>query len=105
MEWDFRNKNLGKLYESGKSTKYRGLPPQVLEHFFARIQQIEAAQTIYDLWKTPSLNFEKMKGKKKGTCSVKVTGKWRLEFTVDWEDAEETRGFCHITELSCHYGD
>lgn len=105
MDWDFHNKNLQKLYETGKSTKYRGLPTQVLDNYFARVQQIEAALTIYDLWKTPSLQFERLKGKKKNSCSVRVTKKWRLEFKVDWEDKEETKGFCHITELSRHYGD
>jgi len=105
LDWEFANKDLRKLYETGKSRKYRGLPPEVLEHFFARIQQLEAAEDIYDLWETPSLNFEKLKGKRKGTCSIRVDGKWRLEFEVDWEDTEETRGFCRITKLSCHYGD
>ena len=105
MDWAFANKDLKKLYQTGKCTKYRGLAPHVLENFFARIQQIEAAQTIYDLWETPSLNFERLKGKKKDTCSVRVTGKWRLEFKIDWEDADQTKGFCHIAELSCHYGD
>ena len=99
MEWDFSNKNLEKLYTKGKSSKYKGLPKNVAINFVARINEIEAASNIYDLWKKPSLNFEKLKGKKKGYCSVRVTGKWRLEFKVDWEDEKQTRGVgsVHLT--------
>ena len=104
MEWDFRDKNLEKLYATGKSPKLRGLPRNVAVNFVARINEIEAAETIYDLWKKPSLNFKKLVGKK-NICSVRVTGKWRLEFEVAWEDEKQTRGFCFITELSNHYGD
>ncbi|AQT68228.1 Toxin HigB-1 [Anaerohalosphaera lusitana] len=104
MEWDFKDKNLIKLYTTGKSPKHRGLPKNVVVNFVARVNEIDAAVDIYDLWKKPALKFEKLKGKK-DYCSVRVTGKWRLEFKVDWEDEEHTRGFCWITALSNHYGD
>ena len=105
MDFDFSDKNLIKLYETGKSPKHRGLPQNVAINFVARVGDIEAAPDIYDLWNKPSLRFEKLKGKKKDYCSIRVTLKWRLEFKVDWEDEEQTKGFCHITELSNHYGD
>lgn len=105
MDFDFSNKNLVKLYTTGTSPKHRGLPRNVAKNFVARVNEIESATDIYDLWHKPSLNFEKLKGKKKGTCSIRVTGKWRLEFKIDWEDDEQTKGFCLITELSNHYGD
>ena len=104
MEWDFRNKNLISLYTTGKSKKHKGLPKTVSNAFVARIGEIDAADTIYDLWNKPSLKFEKMKGTK-NLYSIRVTLKWRLEFEVKWEDEKKTRGFCTITELSNHYGD
>jgi proteic killer suppression protein len=105
LDFDFNDKNLIKLYTTGKSPKHRGLPGNVVKNFIARIGEIESATDIYDLWHKPSLNFKKLKGKKKDYCSIRVTGKWRLEFKVDWEDKEQTKGFCLIIELSKHYGD
>jgi len=98
----FGNRKLAALYTSGKSTKYR-LPPQVLKKFFMRVQALEAATSIYDLWKNPALNFERLEGTDR--CSVRVDGSWRLEFTVAWEDDPPTKGEITITELSNHYGD
>lgn len=69
-----------------------------------RIQQIEAAHTIHDLWKTPSLYFKKMKGHKP-PYSVRVDREWRLEFEVEWSNKEQTKGIIIIKKLSKHYGD
>lgn len=66
-----------------------------------RIQDIEAATTIYDLWAKPSLNFETYKS----IYSIRVDGKWRLEFDINWEDKDKTKGEFLIEELSNHYGD
>ena len=63
MEYEFDNQGLIDLYTTGKSRKYKGLAKTVIKKFVARIGQIAAAETIHDLWRTPSLNFEKMKGK------------------------------------------
>jgi len=42
------DKELIKLYETGKSKKLK-LQPEIIEKFFATIQKIEAAEDIYDL--------------------------------------------------------
>jgi len=102
LEFEFRNKNLVKLYETGKSKKYR-LQPAVLNKFFMRIQQIEAANTIHDLWETPSLNFEYLESEK--TYSVRVDKGYRLEIEISWLNEEKTIGKFFIKELSKHYGD
>jgi len=102
LEFEFSNKQLIKLYETGKSKKYR-LQPAVLKKFFMRIQQIEAAVTIHDLWKNPSLNFEHLESK--GIYSIRVDKVNRLEFDVEWQNDEKTIGKFIIKELSKHYGD
>ena len=43
MNFSFRNKELEKLYTTGKSKKLK-LSNDIIEKFFARIQQIEAAE-------------------------------------------------------------
>ena len=103
MRVRFKNKSLIQLYETGKSKKYK-LQQDILTKFFMRIQQLEAANDIYDLWKTPSLNFEKMESYE-NRYSVRLSRKWRLEVEIEWEDEEKTKGICYINEISKHYGD
>lgn len=103
MQIEFKNRTLIQLYKTGKSKKLK-LPGSVVKKFFIRIQQLEAAVNIYDLWKTSSLNFEKLKGFK-NRYSVRLDKKWRLEMEIEWVDNEKTRGIIYIDEISSHYGD
>jgi plasmid maintenance system killer protein len=102
LEWEIRNKELTKLYTEGQSKKYI-LSKDLLKKFFMRIQQIEAANTIHDLWKTPSLNFEYLKSK--GIYSIRISRGYRLELEIEWQDEEQIIGKFFIIELSKHYGD
>ncbi len=101
MQLEFRNKYLVELYEKGKCRKYR-LQPNITTKFFMRIQQLKAAGDIYDLWKTASLNLEKMEGYD-NRYSIRVQDKWRLEMEIEWENEEKTTGTIFIVELSKHY--
>jgi len=68
-----------------------------------RIQELEAAKDIHDLWKKPSLNFERLQGFK-NRYSLRLQDKWRLEIEIEWENEEQTEGTVYIVELSSHYG-
>jgi proteic killer suppression protein len=103
LKVDFRNKRLIELYTDGTSKKYK-ISKQVLEKFFIGIRALEAAETIYDLWKTSSLKFERLEGFE-NRYSIRLTREWRLEMEIDWEDEEKTRGEIFLVELSKHYGD
>ncbi|MDH5716603.1 MAG: type II toxin-antitoxin system RelE/ParE family toxin [Spirochaetia bacterium] len=100
MDFEFQNKKLELLYNSGKSSKYR-IEKQVLQGFFEVIAILEAAKDIYDLWRQPSLNFKNYKQ----WYSVRVNKKWRLEIDIEWENKEKTVGLIKIKELNNHYGD
>ena len=104
MELEFDNRNLLEFYTEGQSRKYKGLSSQVLKKFVMCIDTLRAANNIYDLWKSKSLRFEKLQGFK-DRFSVRLDRKWRLEFTIDFEDVQKTRGTVFIKELSSHYGD
>jgi proteic killer suppression protein len=101
MEFTFKNKELEKLYTTGKSKKLK-LPNDIIEKFFARIQQIEAANDIYDLWNEKGLNFEKLKGSE-NSYSMRLKIKYRLEMDIDWKNNELTIGDFIITDISNHY--
>jgi plasmid maintenance system killer protein len=100
LEFEFTNKKLLKLYEKGDNSKLK-LPAEAFKKFFMRIQQIEAAVTIYDLWKNPSLNYESLEGE--NFYSIRINDKYRIEFEVEWEDDEKTKGKFLINRVSKHY--
>jgi proteic killer suppression protein len=101
MEIKFGNKELEKLYTTGKSKKYR-LPNDIIDKFFARIEQIEAAHSIFDLWNDKGLNFEKLQATE-NSFSMRLKIKYRLEMKIDWKNKEMTIGDFIITEISNHY--
>ena len=101
MEVIINDKELIKLYEKGESRKLR-LPRDVIDKFFATVQKIESATTIYDLWNDKGLNFEKLKGSK-SRYSMRLSGKYRLEAEVEWTDNKNTIGIFSIEEISNHY--
>jgi proteic killer suppression protein len=99
--FSFKNKHLLNLYQTGKSGKYK-LQKSIIKKFFMRVQQIEAANDIYDLWKNPALNFEKLEGYD-NKYSIKLNIQYRLELEIDWENEQKTIGKIYIVELSPHY--
>ncbi len=94
------DKELENLYVTGKSRKLK-LRPDIIEKYFATIQKIDAARDIYDLWKDPSLNFEKYKKH----YSMRLTGKYRLEMTINWMNEKNTIGEFHLFAITNHYRD
>ncbi len=101
MEVVFNNKKLETLYTTGKSNKYK-LERAIVESFFEVVAILEAAKDIYDLWKQPSLNFEKLTNSE--IYSARINKKWRLEMSIDWQDEKSTIGIIGIEEISNHYG-
>lgn len=100
MNFSFKNKELEKLYTTGRSNKLK-LPKDIIEKFFARIQQIEAANDIYDLWNDGGLHFEKLTNS--DTYSMRLKAKYRLEMEIDWKNNELIVGDFFITNISNHY--
>lgn len=97
------DKDLLNLYTKGKAPKLK-LQNDVIDKFFPTIQKIEAAVDIHDLWKSPGLRFEKLKGYP-NRYSLRLTGKYRLETDIKWLDEEKTKGEFLIRTISAHYGD
>jgi len=97
------DRDLLKLYETGRSKKLN-LPAEVIDKFFATVQKIESALTIYDLWNKPGFKFEKLKGFK-NRYSMRLTGKYRLEIEITWTNPDQTTGDFYLITISAHYGD
>jgi toxin HigB-1 len=86
----FKHKELKRLFEDGN---YRRLPAQLAEKLTRRLDAIDTAVDVSDLI-LPGFNLHELKGARKGTWRMIVTGNWRitLKFTngdasdVDLED-------------------
>lgn len=69
-----------------------------------RVRSLEASDTIYDLWNSKSLHFERLEGFK-NRYSVRLNKQWRLEFDVEWEVKDKIFKKVTLLEISKHYGD
>jgi proteic killer suppression protein len=79
----FIHKGLKKLFESGNSA---GINPQHVTRSRQILALLETAETLDDM-DLPGLNLHELKGKRKGTWAVKVSGNWRVTFQLQKGDA------------------
>ncbi len=102
MEIYFSNTNLEKLYAglpvAGK-LKYN---KEVIAKFQAKIEILKNAENTAELRLFRSLNFEALKGDKKGLYSIRVDIKYRLEFRVERNKITVSE-IIFIEDLSNHY--
>ena len=85
-----RHKGLKKLFETGIVT---GIQPQQESRLRRILALLETADSIEDM-DLPGLNLHELKGNRKGTFAVQVSGNWRVTFQfsdgdvfdVDYED-------------------
>ncbi len=102
MEWEFANKHLKDLYTKGTSKKFKFMDRKLCVKYVERIEQLEAAETIYDLREPASMEFEKLEGDA-NRFSIRIDRKHRLEFEIEFEDEEKTFGTVMIVTVSKHY--
>jgi proteic killer suppression protein len=102
LQIEFRTRHLRDLFEKGKSKKYP-LPQQVVKRYVRVVEMCQDAIDIYDLWKLPSLKFEKLEGSD-NRFSARLNQKWRLEVEMNWENQQKTKALIVVDEVSKHYG-
>ncbi|MBW1729009.1 MAG: type II toxin-antitoxin system RelE/ParE family toxin [Deltaproteobacteria bacterium] len=74
----FKHKGLKKLFESGVTS---GIQPQHATRLRQILALLETAESIEDM-DLPGLNLHELKGQRKGTYAVKVSGNWRVTFKI-----------------------
>ena len=74
----FKHKGLRKLFESGVVT---GIQPQHSTRLRRILALLETSDSIEDM-DLPGLNLHELKGNRKGTYAVKVSGNWRVTFKM-----------------------
>jgi len=92
------------LYATGKTNnKKHRFQPDVIDGYVKGVYHLEKVSKPEELYKFNSLNYEKLKGDKKGISSIRATKKYRIEFTETTEGIESVITICNILELSNHY--
>ena len=81
----FKHKGLKKLFESGVVT---GIHPQHVTRLRRILALLETADSLEDM-DLAGLNLHELKGNRKGTYAVKVSGNWRVTFQITDSDIFE----------------
>ena len=79
----FKHKGLKRLFESGISS---GVDPQHVTRIWKILALLETAENLEDM-DLPGLGLHQLKGNRKGTWAVKVSGNWRITFKIQSGDA------------------
>ena len=79
----FKHKVLKRLFESGISS---GVDPQYAARIRKILALLETAETLEDM-DLPGLCLHPLKGNRKGTWAVKVSGNRRITFKIQSGDA------------------
>lgn len=99
----FEEEYLQVLYKTGKTDKKHRFQPEVVRGFQKCIKTMTLVSDIAALSRINSLNYEELKGDKKGISSVRVNLQYRIEFTVNTSSEEPIVTICNILDLSNHY--
>jgi len=83
MIQNFKHKGLKQLFEKGTKS---GVNSQHIRRLKFILALLETADSIEDM-DLPGLNLHELKGNRKGTWTLKVSGNWRVTFRLAKGDA------------------
>ena len=78
---NFGDKDTEALFKREPVKKF---PPEILQRSRSKLLIIHAATNENDLRIPPGNKFEKLKGDKKGLCSIRINDQWRIIF--EWKN-------------------
>lgn len=73
-----------------RESDYRGIPAQFAPRLERMLDRLDAATSAQDM-NLPGYKFHALKGDRKGTCAVSVSGNWRLTFRFHGEDVVDVQ--------------
>ncbi|MCI5125603.1 MAG: type II toxin-antitoxin system RelE/ParE family toxin [Candidatus Electrothrix sp. AR5] len=83
---DFRDNWLKNFFI--KDSHSKKIPSTLRSRLFRKLQLLDDATCDADLRSPPSNHFERLSGKLRGKCSIRVNNQWRLIFSWDEERGE-----------------
>ncbi|MCG6138479.1 MAG: type II toxin-antitoxin system RelE/ParE family toxin [Nostoc sp. LLA-1] len=75
----FKSKALENLF---KENSNKGVPANLEKKIRIRLEVIDAALIVDDI-RLPGYDLHELKGDRKGTWAVKVSGNWRITFSFE----------------------
>lgn len=101
---EFDKEYLRELFEQGRtSDKQHRYQPEVVRGYQKVVASLKRAINVEMLYRLNSLNYEVLKGDKKGISSVRINRQYRLEFTVREVVNEQIITVCRLLDISNHY--
>ena len=98
---EFDKDYLRELYTEGRTNdKKHHYQPEVIRGYQKAVFVLSSANTITDLFRNNALNYEVLKGDKKGISSVRINRQYRLEFTVRDVMNEQIVTVCRLLDIS-----
>ena len=71
-----------------KDIQSKKIPADIRSRLFRKLQLLDDATSDADLKSAPGNHFEKLSGKQKDKCSIRVNIQWRIIFIWDDERGE-----------------
>jgi proteic killer suppression protein len=68
------------LFRSGRSKR---LPPDICRRAIRKLEYIDLARRVEDLWAPPSNRLHALSGNRAGQWSISVNAQWRICFRFD----------------------
>ena len=101
---EFDKDYLRELFEQGRTSdkKHRD-QPEGIKGYQKAVASRKRAINVEMLYRLNSLNYEVLKGDKKGISSVRINQQYRLEFTVRDVMNEQIITVCRLLDISNHY--
>ncbi len=101
---EFDKEYLRELFEQGRtSDKKHRYQPEIIKGYHKCVMYLKHAETIEQLYRINSLNYEVLQGEKMGISSVRINRQYRLEFTVRNVMGEQIITVCCLLDISNHY--
>ncbi|NPD81586.1 addiction module killer protein [Prevotella sp. PINT] len=101
---EFDKDYLYELYTEGKARdKKHRYQPEVVRGYQKVVFVLSSANAVTDLFRNNALNYEMLRGDKKGISSVRINKQYRLEFTVRDVMNEQIITVCRLLDISNHY--
>lgn len=105
MNVEFEKDYLADLYEKGKTTdKKHRFQPNIVKGYLKCVKVLMGISKMEDLFTFQSLNYEKLKGDKKGISSLRINDQYRLEFReIPSQSDQSIIEICSIVDITNHY--
>ena len=100
MMQSFGNRLAGDVFYDRRTKETRALPPELPRAARRKVLHLRDASDLHDLRVPPGNRLEPLKGRSKGTYSIRINDQWRVVFRFErgnafdvavWDDDQEQR--------------